>query len=115
MNNIMKYKSYIGSVEFSEEDELFYGKVMGIRSLISYEGQTAKELIADFHSAVDEYLDVCTSEGKKPETAFKGSFNVRLSPELHRKIFIYASAHQMSLNKYIEEILSASPAAQINI
>lgn len=48
MNNIMQYKGYIGSVEFSEENEVFYGKVLGIRSLISYEGTTAKELIADF-------------------------------------------------------------------
>lgn len=65
MNNIMKYKGYIGSVEFSEDDELFYGKVVGIRSLISYEGQTAKELIADFHSAVNEYLDICISAKKQ--------------------------------------------------
>lgn len=54
MNNIMQYKGYIGSVEFSEENEVFYGKVLGIRSLISYEGTTAKELIADFHGAVDD-------------------------------------------------------------
>ena len=52
MNNTIQYRGYIGSVEFSEEDGLFYGKVMGIRSLISYEGETAKELIDDFHGAV---------------------------------------------------------------
>ena len=48
MNNTMEYKGYVGSVEFSEEDGLFYGKVMGIRALISYEGTTAHELIDDF-------------------------------------------------------------------
>ena len=53
MNNIIKYKGYIGSVEFSESDGIFYGKVQGIRSLISYEGTTANELITDFHDAVD--------------------------------------------------------------
>ena len=98
MNNTIQYKGYIGSVEFSEEDGIFYGKVMGIRSLISY---------------VDEYLKTCEAEGKEPEVAFKGSFNIRLSPDLHRKLFIYTTAHRMSMNKYIEDTLKDSPAARI--
>ena len=57
MNNTIQYKGYVGSVEFSEEDGIFYGKVMGIRSLISYEGESAKELLDDFHGAIDDYLE----------------------------------------------------------
>ena len=64
MNNTIQYKGYIGSIEFSEEDRLFYGKVMGIRSLISYEGKSAAELIDDFHNAVDDYLEMCAAEAK---------------------------------------------------
>lgn len=60
VNNTMEYKGYLGSVEFSEEDALFYGKVLGIRALVSYEGNTAQELIADFHGAVDDCLELCT-------------------------------------------------------
>ena len=112
MNNTIQYKGYIGSVEFSEEDSIFYGKVMGIRSLISYEGESARELLEDFHGVVDDYLESCKAEGKEPEVAFKGSFNIRLSPELHKRIYIYAATHQMSMNRYIEEILEKSPAAQ---
>ena len=112
MNNTIQYKGYIGSVEFSEADSIFYGKVLGIRSLISYEGESARELLADFHGAVDDYLESCKAEGKEPEVAFKGSFNIRLSPELHKRIYIYAATHQMSMNRYIEEILEKSPAAQ---
>ena len=115
MNNTIQYKGYIGSVEFSEEDGIFYGKVMGIRSLISYEGESAKELLDDFHGAVDDYLASCKTEGKTPEVAFKGSFNVRISPELHKKIFIYTTSHQMSMNRYIEETLEKSPAANVTI
>lgn len=59
MNNIMEYKGYAGSVEFSEKDGVFYGKVQGIRSLISYEGTTAAELVADFRESVDDYLAAC--------------------------------------------------------
>ena len=115
MNNTIQYKGYVGSVEFSEEDGIFYGKVLGIRSLISYEGENAKELLDDFHGAVDDYLESCKELGKEPEVAFKGSFNIRLSPDLHKKIFIYTAAHHMTINKYIEKTLEDSPAAQVVI
>ena len=93
MNNTMEYKGYVGSVEFSEEDGLFYGKVMGIRALISYEGSTA---------AVDDYLALCEEKHTEPERAYKGSFNVRISPELHKQAVIFAMAHNMSLNSLVE-------------
>lgn len=102
MNNTMEYKDYVGSVEFSEEDALFYGKVLGIRSLISYEGNNAAELVADFHGAVDDYLEVCAQSGTEPEKAYKGSFNVRISPELHKQAVIAAMSHNMSLNSFVE-------------
>jgi len=103
MKNLIEYKGYVGSVEFSQEDELFYGKVQGIRSLISYEGTNAAELMADFHAAVDDYLDLCQEEGKEPEKAYKGSFNIRVSPELHKKIAIYAMENDMTLNSFVEQ------------
>ena len=102
MNNTMEYKGYVGSVEFSEEDALFYGKVLGIRALISYEGTNAAELVADFHGAVDDYLELCVQSGTEPEKAYKGSFNVRISPELHKQAVIAAMSHNMSLNSFVE-------------
>lgn len=106
MNNTMEYKGYLGSVEFSEEDALFYGKVLGIRALISYEGSNAQELVADFHSAVDDYLELCAHQGKEPERAYKGSFNVRISPELHKQAVVAAMAHNMTLNSFVESSIA---------
>lgn len=71
MNNIIQYKGYTGSVEFSHADNIFYGKVQGIRSLISYEGTSVKDLIEDFREAVDDYLALCDEEGSEPKTAGK--------------------------------------------
>lgn len=105
MNNTMEYKGYIGSVEFSEDDCIFYGKVQGIRALISYEGESAKELLEDFHGAVDDYLIHCEADGKEPEKAFKGSFNVRISPDNHRAAAIYAISHQISLNSFVDDCI----------
>ena len=103
MNNIMQYKGYVGSVEFSESDSVFFGKVQGIRSLISYEGTSVQELLDDFHGAVDDYLALCEEEGTKPEVAYKGSFNVRFKkPETHRRAAIYAMTHNQSLNSFVE-------------
>ncbi len=103
MNNTMEYKGYIGSVEFSEKDGVFFGKVQGIRSLLSYEGTNAKELVTDFHMVIDDYLILCEQEGRKPETAYKGSLNVRLGRDLHKRAAVYALSHQQSLNSFIEE------------
>lgn len=67
MKNKMEYKGYVGSVEFSESDYLFFGKVQSIRSLISYEGKNEKELVEDFRGAVDDYLEMCRACGDEPE------------------------------------------------
>ena len=106
MNNTIEYKGYVGTVEFSQEDGVFFGKVMGLRALLSYEGSTAAELLDDFHGVVDDYLALCQTEGKEPERAFKGSFNVRISPELHKKLVVRAASQQMTLNSYVEQALA---------
>ncbi len=105
MKNTMEYKGYIGSVEFSEEDELFYGSVQGIRSLISYDGRTGKELIDNFHGAVEDYLLICSETGTAPEQAYKGSFNIRIEQSLHRSAAVYAINNQQSLNHFVEEAI----------
>ncbi len=112
MNNMIEYKGYIGTVEFSESDNLFYGKVLGIRALISYEGQNAKELLEDFHNAVDDYLELCKSQNVEPEKAYKGSFNVRISPELHKKAVAYAILHNTTLNAFVEMAMRTALASQ---
>ena len=107
MKNTMEYKGYIGSVEFSEEDGLFFGKVLGIRTLISYEGSNAKELVDDFHRGIDDYLIVCFEENQEPEHAYKGSFNIRISPELHKQAAVCAISQSITLNKLVEKALQS--------
>lgn len=63
----MEYRGYIGSLEYSEEDKVFFGKVLRIRSLLSYEGMTLEELELDFHAVVDEYLELCRRDGVSSE------------------------------------------------
>lgn len=111
MKNTIEYKGYIGSVEFSEEDSLFYGRVLGIRALVSYEGENAHDLVNDFHAAVEDYLSLCKMEGIEPEKAYKGSFNVRISPELHKAAAIAAMHDQTSLNSFVENAIANAVSA----
>ena len=106
MKNYLEYKGYIGSVEFSNEDNCLFGKVLGIRTLISYEGQSVEELKKSFEYMVDSYLEDCKAENIEPEKAYKGSLNVRIGSEIHRILAIEAQANNMTINNFIKEILT---------
>ncbi|MCL2214541.1 MAG: type II toxin-antitoxin system HicB family antitoxin [Treponema sp.] len=101
----LNYKNYTGCVCFSEEDAVFYGKVIGIKALISFEGESVRAITNDFHNAVDEYLEYCAAKEKEPEKPFKGSFNVRINTDLHRKLAMTASARGVSLNTFVENAI----------
>ena len=106
MSNLLAYKNYNGTVEYSKEDACLYGKVVGIKSLLSYEGNSVQELEADFQKAIDEYLEDCKERNIEPEQPYKGSFNIRISPDLHRTIALYALENGKSLNATVEEALA---------
>jgi predicted HicB family RNase H-like nuclease len=105
MMKYLEYNGYTGSIEYSSEDDLLFGKVLGIKGLISFEGKTGKDLETDFKEAIDEYLAGCKDEGRVPEKPFKGSFNVRISPELHQKAALMAIEEKTSLNNLVAESL----------
>lgn len=101
----LEYKGYTGSIEYSPQDSLHYGSVLGIIGLISYEGETGKHLEEDFRESVDAYLADCKEEGKSPEKPFKGSFNMRISATLHQKAALLAMEAKTSLNNFVSEAI----------
>ncbi|MCM1134225.1 MAG: type II toxin-antitoxin system HicB family antitoxin [Clostridium sp.] len=105
MSNLLSYRNYNGTVEYSKEDGCLFGKVVGIKSLLSYEGDSVRELEENFQNAIDEYLEDCKERNIMPEQPYKGTFNVRISPELHRNIAVYAMEHGKSLNAAVEEAI----------
>jgi len=105
MSNLLSYKNYNGTVEYSKEDNCLFGKVIGMRSLLSYEGDSVRELEQDFQQVIDDYLADCKERDVEPEQPYKGTFNVRISPELHRNIAVYAIEHGKSLNAAVEEAI----------
>jgi predicted HicB family RNase H-like nuclease len=106
MENGLIYKGYLGSVQYSAADEIFYGKIEAINDLITFEADSAKQLRIEFEQAVDSYLEFCASVGKTPDKTFTGSFNVRLGPELHRKAALVSTGRGISLNQLVSQAVS---------
>lgn len=105
MKNTISYKNYTGTVEFDEKKGVFFGKVLGMRHAITYSGTSADELIKDFHTATDNYLKSCERKKEAPERPFKGSFNVRVSPDMHREAAEFARDHNVTLNTFVNQAL----------
>ena len=105
MKNMLNYKGYYGSVEFSDEDDVFFGRIIGINDRITYEGDNVKTLRRDFEDAVEEYLDICFKLGKEPERMYNGKFNVKITPTLHRELAIFSNSHGKTLNAAVEEAI----------
>lgn len=101
----MTYKDFIGVVHFSSEDDMFFGKIEGINDLVTFEGKSVAELKKNFHEAVDDYIELCKKADKEPSKSFKGTFNVRLTPELHKKAFKLATIEGLSLNQFVQKAI----------
>ncbi|MBF0523445.1 MAG: type II toxin-antitoxin system HicB family antitoxin [Candidatus Omnitrophica bacterium] len=101
MIDMMQYKGYYGSVHYSDEDKCFFGKIEHIRDLVSYEGHDVATLKKAFEDGVTDYLKTCKAKNKAPDKPFKGSFNIRTGPELHRLAYIYAQEKKMNLNQVV--------------
>ena len=105
MSNIMRYNGYCGSVEHSLEDMVLHGKILFINDLVTYEADTLPELEQAFHEEVDDYIAFCEKIGKEPEKPFKGTFNVRIDPDLHKRAAIQAEAAGITLNQLVSDAI----------
>ncbi len=105
MNETLEYKAYTGSVEYSAEDRVLHGKILGIRDMVTFEGTDVAALESNFQAAVNEYLQLCEEAGKVPSRPYSGTFNVRTGVDLHRRAALYAEQHHLKLNSVIKQAL----------
>jgi len=102
MKNTLIYKEFIGTVSYSSDDRIFYGKIEGIDDLITFEGTSVEELESAFKFMIDQHIADCEKEGKPAEKSYKGVFNIRISPKLHKKASHVALKKGITLNKMIK-------------
>jgi predicted HicB family RNase H-like nuclease len=105
MSTMLEFKGYLGSVEYSDEDEVLHGRLEFIRDLVTYEGMDARSLKAAFQEAVEDYLELCEAEGRKADVPLKGSFNVRPGRDLHRRAMLFAKRQGINLNTVVSDAL----------
>lgn len=107
MKNVMEYKGYHTKIEYDVEMRTLRGKIEGINDFVDFETEDISNIEKEFHNAVDDYLEFCKEVGKNPEKEYKGTFNVRISPDLHKKLAICALMDGRSLNAEVETAISA--------
>jgi predicted HicB family RNase H-like nuclease len=101
MNDIFEYRGYLGSAEVDSENDVLFGRLLYIRDVIGYHGTSVSELKAAFREAVDDYLAACAEEGSEADKPCKGSFNVRVGPERHRRVAVAARVAGVGLNEFV--------------
>ncbi|MCH5182924.1 MAG: type II toxin-antitoxin system HicB family antitoxin [Oscillospiraceae bacterium] len=106
-NNILEYKGYFSKIEYSSKDNVLHGKVEGIADLINFESSNCDEIEKEFQNAVDDYLEFCQEIGKSPEKPYKGSFNVRIHPDLHKKADTIAKKQGITLNQFVSDAIAS--------
>lgn len=103
--NTMIHKGYTARIEFDERDSIFVGRVLGLRTVISFHGETVKQLRKQFEIAVDEFLKDCKEQGIRPEKPASGKILLRVPPEVHGAALVAAQAAGKSLNQWATEVL----------
>lgn len=103
--NIMEYKGYYTKIEYDTTADILYGKIEGIGDLVTFESDSVQGIKNEFHLAVDDYLEMCKELGKEPDKEYKGTFNVRIEPELHRKLAMKAFENGDTLNASVEKAI----------
>jgi len=105
MSNILEYKGYYTKVEYCREDNILYGKIEGVNDLVNFECETAEDVEKEFRMAVDDYLSLCSEMGVEPDKTYKGTFNVRITPTLHKEVAQLAYNNNESLNQVVEKAI----------
>jgi predicted HicB family RNase H-like nuclease len=107
MNNVFRYKDFIGSIEADAADKILHGKLLYITDLVTYEATTMTSLENEFKKAVNDYLNTCQQLNREPMKPFKGSLNVRIGPELHKEAALHAAMYGMSINEFIKSAVQS--------
>lgn len=110
---MMQYKGYTGRIDFDDQADVFHGEVIGLRDVITFQGKTVDEVKTAFRESVEDYLEFCAKRGEEPEKPFTGKLMLRISPDLHRKVYIAAKQSGSSLNAWISQTLQHSTDHQL--
>lgn len=102
---MLNYKNYVGHIEFDDDAEIFHGEVINTQDVITFQGDSVKEIKKAFIESIDDYLAFCEERGESPDRPFSGKFNLRLDPKLHQQAYIAAKQAGISLNNWVSRAI----------
>ncbi len=102
----MTYKNYTAEVEVDPDAKVIAGRVLYLRDVIVFEGETVEDAEHQFHTSMDDYLAWCAERGKEPEKPFSGKLPFRTTPEHHRKIALAAAQTGKSINAWMDDVVT---------
>ncbi len=111
MKNALSYKGFVARIDFDSVDNIFVGRVLDIRDIIGFHGETVSKLTSDFHNAIEHYLQVCNERGVSPEKPYSGNLMLRVHPEIHAAAAIAAESQGKSLNQWAANVLKKAAEA----
>ncbi|WP_216912830.1 type II toxin-antitoxin system HicB family antitoxin [Synechococcus sp. CCAP 1479/10] len=106
--NLMTLDGYQAKIEYDADTDQFRGEILGLSGGADFYGSTPDELRREFKKSLEVFLEVCKEQGIEPRKHFSGRFNLRISPELHKKLAMTAEVQGKSLNRLAQEALQKS-------
>lgn len=108
MNNTIKYKDFTAKVEYSADDEVFVGRVLGIDDIVTFHADSVEALKTEMAGMVDFYIESCKQKGKQPKKTYNGKVLFRFPNELHAQIAEAAAKSGKSINEYGREVFESN-------
>lgn len=110
--SVLNHKGYKGAAEY--EDGYLVLKILHIEDSISTHVTDTSKAQKAFAELVEDYLETCRELGKEPERPCKGSFNVRVGPDLHKAALHAAARRSQSLNSWVCDAISRQLASDLS-
>lgn len=104
--SLLTYKGYTADVEYDAHEGILYGHALDLRDTITFQSESASEIVDEFHTSVDEYLSFCAEQGIEPAKPYSGTLYIRTSPAVHREAAIAAAQDGKSLNAWLAEVVA---------
>jgi predicted HicB family RNase H-like nuclease len=111
---MMTYKGYTGFVEKDDEAGIWFGRVIGIKDVITFKAETLEQAREEFEISVDDYLEFCQDLGEEPDPPFSGEVAFNTTPENYHNILFAAAKAGKSIDAWVDEVLAAAAAKTIN-
>ncbi len=106
MSQLLEYKGYHTAMKYDAEDDILVGRLIGITDIVAFHAKDIEAFKMNFYRAVDEYVEYCKEVGKQPEKEYKGTFNVRITPALHKQLVLKAESEGNTLNAAVAQAIT---------